>query len=168
MTDERHFAVALFAVGLASAGISNSLIGIVLAALGLISLVIGYRIRSSSSVAFSGLFIYYPLSLSIGRVIPGGWSYVVSSILVISLAERLDFEYHLSKSLESPLGIDEESRNLAMSLSESHFAGLLLFVTGSVALTLLSFGFSNIVAYYPLLAASSILLVFILWAYTRR
>jgi hypothetical protein len=168
MTDERHFGVALFAVGLASTVVSNSLAGTGLGALGLASLVVGYRMRSSPSVAISGLFIYYPLSLAVGRVVPGGWSFVVSSILVISLAERLDFEYHLSKSLESPLGIDEESRNLAMSLSESHFGGLLLFIAGSVALALLSFGVSDVVAYYPLLAASSILLVFVLWVYTRR
>jgi hypothetical protein len=55
-----------------------------------------------------------------------------------------------------------------MKLSESHFRGLMLFATASVALAALSFGVSNVVAYFPLLAASSILLAFALWVYVRR
>jgi hypothetical protein len=168
LTDERQFAALLFAVGLASAVVTTSLLGLAFAAMGLVSLLVGYRRKSSLSVAVTGLFLYYPLALGIGRVVSEGWSFVASSVILVLLAERLNFEYNLSKTLESPLGIDEESRNLAMSLSESHFVSLVLFVAASAGLAILSLAISNVVAYFPLLAGSSILLVFILWVYSRR
>jgi hypothetical protein len=168
VTDERQMAVAYLAVAVAAAISSNSPVGLALVASSLAALLIGYRRRTPLSTAAAGLLLYYPLAAGFGRVVPGGWGYIASAVLLIPLSERLGFEYRMSSAMKTPLGMDEESRSLAARLSKSHGKGLLWYVCAAVGVSVLSIAASILTPYWVLLVAGSVLLVFALWAYARR
>lgn len=168
MTDERQLAVAYLAVAVAAAIASSSPIGLALVASSLVALLVGYRRKSPLSTAAAGLLLYYPIAVAFGRLIPGGWGYVASSVLLIPLSERLSFEYRMSSVLRTPLGVDEESRSLAAGLSKSHGERLVWYAGAAVAMSALSLAASVFTPYWILLVAGSVLLIFALWAYSRR
>jgi hypothetical protein len=168
MTDERQMAVAYLAVAVAAAISSNSPVGLALVAFSLVALLLGYRRRVPFSTAAAGLLLYYPLAGGFGRLVPGGWGYIASAVLLIPLSERLSFEYRMSSAMKTPLGMDEESRSLSAGLSKSHVEGLVRYVVAAVGVTALSVAASILTPYWTLLVGGSVLLVFALWAYARR
>ncbi len=167
MTHERELAVAYLGVAAAGAIAVNSTAGLALVALSLLSLIFGYRRKWGPSTAAVGLFLYYPVAISLGRVVPGGWNYAASAVLLIILSESLSFEYQLSTALDVPFGVDEESRVLTAKLSKSHGVKLVLYAGGAIALSAASVLATVLTRYPPLLPLVSVLLVFALWAYTR-
>ncbi|HME19710.1 MAG TPA: hypothetical protein VKF15_08255 [Nitrososphaerales archaeon] len=168
MTDERQMAVAYLAVAVVAAISSNSTIGLALVASSLVALLVGYRRRIPLSTAAAGLLLYYPLAAGFGRVVPAGWGYIASAVLLIALSERLSFEYRMSSPMKTPLGMDEESRSLAAGLSKSHGEGLVWYVGAAAGVSVLSIAASVLTPYWVLLVAGSVLLVFALWGYARR
>jgi hypothetical protein len=168
LTDERELAVAFLATASACAFIVHSQTGLALIAASLVALFAGYRRRSVESAAAAGILLYYPLAVATSPLIPGGWSFIASSIVLVILSERLSFEYRMARALKTPLGIDQESKVLASGLSRAHAKGLAWFVALSSGVALSAFAVSLFFAYFPLLAAASILLAIALWAYSRR
>jgi len=168
MTDERQMAVVYLAVAVVAAVASSDPLGLALVALSLIALLVGYRRKISVSTAATGLLLYYPLALAFGRVTPGGWGYVASSVVLIPLSEKLSFEYRMSSAQKAPLGMDEESRSLAAGLAKSHGVKLLWYVGAAAATSALSVVASVLTSYWIILVAASVLLLFALWAYSRR
>ena len=168
MTDERQTAVGFLVVAVGAAIASNSDIGLALVASSLVALLVGYRPKSSLTVAAAGLLLYYPLALGFGRLAPGPWGYIASSVILIPLSERLSFEYRMSSPMKAPPGMDEESRSLAAGLARSHDRRLVWFVGASAAVSALSLGASALTAYWIVLVGGSVLLLFALWVYGRR
>ncbi len=168
MTDERIIATAYFGAVIAGALASNSQATLALAAASLLSLAVGYWRKATSSTAVAGILLYYPLSLALGHFVPGAWGYIASATILIMMSEWLSFEYHISTVLEAPLGIDEESRVLATRLSVAHKAKLLTFAVLAAGVSVLSLAVSGAGPNAPLLAAGTVVLLFLLWAYMRR
>jgi|GEM_PF-6437599 len=168
MTGAKQLAEAYLATEIVSAIVVGSLVGLALVALSLVALLAGYRKRLTFSTAAAGLFLYYPLAVAFGRLVPGALGYVASATALILLSERLSFEYYLSSALETPRGVDEESRLVAVRLSRSHGVKLVWYACMAFAVSAASVLASTFVPNLPLLAAAFVLLVFVLWAYTRR
>ena len=165
---ERQVAVVYLIVAVAAAVASNSALGLGLVVSSLVALLVGYRRRIPLSAAAAGLLLYYPLALAFGRLAPGVWGYLGSSVILIPLSERLSFEYRMSAAQKAPLGMDEESRSLAAGLARTHGEKLAWYVGAAAAVSALSLAASALTPYWVLLVAGSVLLLFALWAYGRR
>jgi len=168
LTDVRHLAGAYLVAEFISAIAVGSLAGLALVALSLVALTAGYRKKLTFSTAAAGMFLYYPLAVALGHLVPGAWSYLASAMTLILLSERLSFEYYLSSAFETPRGVDEESRLLSVKLSRSHGVNLILYACLAFAVASASVLASIFVTNPILLAAASVLLVFSLWTYARR
>jgi len=168
VTDERQMAILYLAVAVVAAVASSDPLGLALVALSLVALLVGYKRKILLSAAATGLLLYYPLALAFGRVIPGGWGFVASSVVLIPLSERLSFEYRRSSAQKAPLGMDEESRALAAGLAKSHGVKLAWYAGAAASISALSVVASALAPYWVVLVASSVLLLFALWAYGRR
>ena len=168
MTDARQLAGAYLVAEAVSAIAVGSLAGLTLVALSLVALLAGYRNRLTFSTAAAGLLLYYPLAVTLGHLVPGAWGFVASATALIVLSERLSFEYYLSSSLETERGVDEESRLVAVRLSRSHGVSLVWYACLAFAVAAASLFASTFETNLYLLAASSVLLIFALWAYARR
>lgn len=168
MTSVRRLAEAYLATEIVSAVFVGSLAGLGLVALSLVALLAGYRRKLTFSTAAAGLFLYYPLAVAFGRLVPGAFGYVASATALILLSERLSFEYYLSSALETPRGVDEESRLVEVRLSRSQGVKLVWYACMAFAVSAASVLAATFATNLPLLAAAFVLLVFALWAYTRR
>jgi hypothetical protein len=165
---ERQVAVVYLVVTVGAAGASNFPIGLALVVSSLVALLVGYSRRIPLSAAAAGLLLYYPLALAFGRLAPGAWGYLASSVVLIPLSERLSFEYRMSSAQKAPLGMDEESRSLAAGLAKTHGEKLVWYVGAAAATSTLSLVVSALTPYWVLLVTGSVLLLFALWAYGRR
>lgn len=168
MTDERQLVVAYLGVAIASAVSVTSSAGLTLVALSLIAILVGFWRKAAPSAAVAGVFLYYPLAVAFGHFMPAAWNYIASATLVIILSERLSFEYSVSSILDTPLGVDEESRSQAASLSKAHGLRLLWFAGAALGVAALSLFASAFTPFFPLLTTASVALVLVLWVYTHR
>ncbi|MGP8124693.1 MAG: hypothetical protein ACLQEQ_02345 [Nitrososphaerales archaeon] len=168
MTDVRQLAGAYLVAEIVSAVAVGSLAGLALVALSLVALLAGYSKKLTFSTAAAGLFLYYPLAVAFGHLVPGAWGYLASATSLILLSERLSFEYYLSSALETTRGVDEESSLVAVRLSRSHSVRLVWYALLAFTVSAASLLASTFLTNVPVLAAASVLLVFALWAYTRR
>jgi len=165
---ERQVAVVYLAVAVMAAVASSSPLGLALVVSSLVALLVGYSRRMPLSAAAAGLLLYYPLALAFGRLAPGAWGYLASSVALIPLSERLSFEYRMSSAQKTPLGMDEESRSLAAGLAKIHGEKLVWYIGAAGAMSALSLAASALTPYWVVLVAGSVLLLFVLWAYGRR
>ena len=166
--DQRTFAVAFFVAALLASIFVTTQAALALVAVSLGALLLGYRRKATYSPAVSAFFLYYPLAAALARFVPGPWGFVAAGGALILLSEKLSFEYHVSSSLEGPLGMDEESRELMGSLSKTHGARLAWFALLCTIVSLLASVASSYAPYLQLLAGAAVLLVFALWGYSRR
>lgn len=151
-----------------SAALAESSVGLVLVALSLVALFVGYVKRSGRTTVGAGLCLYYPLSLALSRIVSGAWSYLASATVLIVITEGLAFQYQLSSVLDSPRGVDEESRLLASALSKSHTSSLVWFTLLSSVVSSFSLVASKAPQFAPLIAAAAIALMVVTRLYARR
>ena len=171
MTYRREVALVYLgtAVFAGIAGVAGySYVDVALVVLSLVSLILGYGESIGASSAVMGVLLYQPLAVAIERFVPELWSYLVSSIILIVLSERLSFEYQMASVLETPTGVDEYSRSFAEGLSRSHGRGLFYYALLAGGVSSLALLTSFPILYPSILAIASMLLMFILWIYTRR
>jgi hypothetical protein len=124
----RPFAITLLGTSAVAAVVSwNFLASLVVAACGT-SLVVGFVWKRVLPTLIAGLLLYPVLAVALTTVLPATWSYLASGLFVIVLCERLTFEYDASRVLESPTGIDAETRSLVSQVSRAHTKKMFTYI----------------------------------------
>ena len=124
----RPFALALLLAAAAAAVVSwNSLASLLVAACAA-SLVAGFIRKRVLPTLLAGLLLYPALAMALTTLLPAAWSYLLSGLFVIVICESMTFEYDVSAVLESPTGIDAETRSLLSEVSRAHTRRTSLYV----------------------------------------
>ncbi len=116
----RPFAIVLLLVAVASAVVSWNRLASVMVGACAACLVAGLVWKRVTPTLLAGLLLYPVLAVALTAVLPVIWSFLASGLFVIAICERMTFEYEVSTVLESPTGVDAETRLRVSEVSRAH------------------------------------------------
>ncbi len=164
----RPYAMVLLLATTAAAVASWDFLMSVLAAVCAASLLAGLVWKRVLPTLFAGCLLYPVLAVALTRVFPATWSFLASGLFVIVVCERMTFEYDVSMVVESPTGVNAETKSWVSEVSRAHTRKMSRYVALAALVIAGAAAASASTVYASELVAAAMLLMLVVLVYATR
>ena len=164
----RPYAAVILTASAASAFILWSAMAATFIGMSIAVLLIGLQWKRVGPTLVAGWLLYLPMAVALTRFFPASWSYLASGLFAVVIPEKLTFEYEASAVLESPTGVDAETRSHISKLSRAHWRSLSIYASLALVVMTIAAVASNLTSYASELITAAMLLIIIVAVYATR